>query len=156
MGEAPRERLTAEFFERFPIAANELGPENVARLLDVCTELSLSEDRKLFRDRMPVDSVYLVIEGMLKATIDTNGQSLQVGEIGPGDWLGEVAVLSGDMFASSNITTVTPCRLLKIRAKDFEQLALHDEDISHVIMGQLVELLAARLRSSNAIEAALN
>jgi hypothetical protein len=148
--DAMKEALQAEFVEKFPAAANELGPESLARLLEVCVDTQLPAERRLFRDRMPVDSVYLVLEGELRATIDDSGHSVDVGMIGPGDWLGEVAVLSGNMTASSTVTTVTPCRVLKLRAQDFERLALHDEDISHVLMGQLVELLAGRLRTSNA------
>lgn len=145
------ENLCAEFLEKFPDTANELGPENLARLIDVCVETKLPAERRLFRDRMPVDSVYLVLEGELVATVDNSGHTLEVGRIGPGAWLGEVAVLSGSMQASSNVVTVTPCRLLKLRAQDFERLALHDEEISHVLMGQLVTLLAERLHDSNAV-----
>jgi CRP-like cAMP-binding protein len=145
-----KEALQAEFVEKFPAAANELGPEALARLLDVCVDTQLPAGRRLFRDHMPVDSVYLVLEGELKASIDDSGHSVDVGTIGPGGWLGEVAVLSGNMTASSTVTTVTPCRVLKLRAQDFERLALHDEDISHVLMGQLVDMLSERLRASNA------
>lgn len=142
--------LLAEFQHKFPALADELGPDNLERLLGVCSEMSLPAQRRLFRDRMPVDSVYLVLEGELVATVDNSGHTLEVGRIGPGAWLGEVAVLSGNMMASSNVSSVTPCRLLKLRAQDFENLALHDEEISHVLMGGLIDLLASRLRSSNA------
>lgn len=149
-GAAMTATLFDEFQRKFPDLANELGPDNLQRLLGVCAETTLPPQRRLFRDRMPVDSAYLVFEGELVATVDNGGHTLEVGRIGPGDWLGEVAVLSGNMLASSNVSSVTPCRLLKLRAQDFENLALHDEEISHVLMGRLVELLASRLHASNA------
>lgn len=142
--------LNEEFLAKFPQAADELGPENVQRLLSVCSEVALPAERRLLRDRMPADSVYIVLEGELVATVDNNGHTVEVGRIHPGDWLGEVAVLSGNRTASSNVITATPCRLLKLRAQDFENLALHDEEISHVLVGRMVELMADRLRSSNA------
>jgi CRP-like cAMP-binding protein len=144
------ENLITEFQSKFPAAANELGPDNLQRLLSVCVETVLPADRRLFRDKMPVDSAYLVLEGELVATIDNNGHTIEVGRIGPGAWLGEVAVLSGNRTASSNVNTVTPCRLLKLRAQDFEDLAMHDEEISSVLLGHLIELMASRLHSSNA------
>ena len=58
--------------------------------------------------------------------------------------------MSGEMLASSTVSTVTRCRALKMHARDFEDLVIHDEDISHVLLGQLVTLLAERLRESNA------
>jgi len=144
------ENLYEEFQTKFRDAADELGPDNVKRLLSVCSETTLPADRRLFRDRMPADSVYVVLEGELVATVDNSGHTVEVGRIHPGDWLGEVAVLSGNRIASSNVSSVTPCRLLKLRAQDFENLALHDEEISHVLVGRMIELMAARLRSSNA------
>lgn len=144
------ENLFDEFTSKFPEAANDLGPENVQRLLSVCMETQLPAGRRLFRDRMPAESVYVVLEGELVATVDNAGHTVEVGRIVPGDWLGEVAVLSGNRIASSNVSSVTPCRLLKLRAQDFENLALHDEEISHVLLGRMIDLMAARLRSSNA------
>lgn len=144
------ENLYDEFLVKFPAASDELGPDNVKRLLAACSELTLPPGRRLLRDRMPAESVYVVLEGELIATVDNNGHTLEVGRIGPGDWLGEVAVLSGNRIASSNVSSVTDCRLLKLRAQDFENLALHDEEISHVLVGRMIELMANRLRSSNA------
>lgn len=144
------QELAAEFEQRFPQVAAELGPENLSRLLEACVVVTLPPRRKLFRDRMPVDSLYLLLEGELTASVEDGRKMLTLGKINPGDWLGEVAVLSGENLASSTITTDTQCRALKIHARDFERLVLHDEDIAHVLLGQLVDLLAERLRESNA------
>ncbi len=105
---------------------------------------------------MPAESLYLVLEGELLASVEDGGKTLEVGHIKPGDWLGEVAVLSGEMLASSTVSTVTRCRALKIHHRDFENLVIHDEDISSVLLEQLVDLLAERLRESNATAAKLN
>ena len=140
--------LATEFEQRFPAVAAELGPDNLARLLDACSLVSLPPRRKLFRDRMPVDSLYLVLEGEMMASLEDSGKTLELGRVKPGDWLGEVAVLSGEMLASSTITTVTPCRALKIHAQDFERLVIHDEDIAYALLGQLLDMLAERLRES--------
>lgn len=147
--------ITTEFQSRFPAVSSELGPENLARLLKACTVVDLPPRRKLFRDRMPVDSLFLVLEGELLASVEDGSRTLELGHVKPGDWLGEVAVLSGEMLASSTVSTLTRCRALKIHARDFEDLVIHDPDISHVLLGQLVDLLAERLRESIASEARL-
>ena len=143
--------VAIEFEKRFPAVASELGPENLDRLLAACSAVDLPPHRRLFRDRMPVDSLYLVLEGTLVASIEEGSNTLELGPAGPGDWLGEVTVLSGEMLASSTVTTVTRCRALKMHAQDFERLVINDEDISHVLLGHLVDLLAMRLRESNAL-----
>lgn len=149
-------QLAEEFTKRFPLVSDELGPENLARLLDACTVVRLPQGRKLFRDRMPVDSLYLLLEGEMVASVEDGSKTLEIGHIKPGDWLGEIAVLSGEMLASSTVTTRSPCRALKMHAQDFERLVIHDEDIAHVLLGQLVDLLAERLRESTASAAKLN
>ncbi len=148
VGHKMNNNLATEFEQRFPSVAAELGPDNLARLLEACTVVDLPPRRKLFRDRMPVDSLYLVLEGEMAVSLEDAGKVLELGKVKPGDWLGEVAVLSGEQLASSTVTTVTPCRALKIHAQDFERLVIHDEDIAYALLGQLVDLLAGRLRES--------
>ena len=154
------ESLIAEFERRFPDIAAELGPENLTRFLEACVLVELPEGRQLFRDRMKVESLYLLLKGEMVATVEGaskgRSESLTIGLVRPGDWLGEVAVLSGDMHASATVTTKTPCRALKIHSQDFERFVLYDEDISHVLLGHLVDMLAQRLRESHAVEATLH
>lgn len=150
MGEVS-DNIAVEFEHRFPSIAAELGYENLARLLSICHVVDLPEGRQLIRDRMKIESLYLVLDGDMIATVESTSknlksQSVTLGHIKPGDWLGEVAVLSGEMRASASISTITPCRVLKIHYQDFERLVLHDEDISNVLLGHLVDLLALRLR----------
>lgn len=150
MGEV-RENIAVEFEHHFPSIAAELGPENLARLLEACHVVDLPEGRQLIRDRMQVESLYLVLDGDMVVTVESASKtskspSVTLGHVKPGDWLGEVAVLSGEMRASASVTTVTRCRVLKMHSQDFERLVLHDEDISNVLLGHLVDLLASRLR----------
>lgn len=143
-----RPDIVAEFSRCFPALATQLGSENVDRLLSVCTVVSLPAHYELFRERMQVDSLFLVLEGEMIASIEDAGNIIEVGHVKAGDWLGEVAVLSGEMLTSATVTTVTHCRALKVYWCEAEQLILHDEDISHVLLGQLIELLAERLQRS--------
>ena len=52
------------------------------------------------------------------------------------------------MRASSTVITDTPCRALRMRSQDFENMVLHDEDIAYVLLEQLVDMLSRRLRDS--------
>jgi CRP-like cAMP-binding protein len=145
------ENIAVEFKHYFPAIAAELGSDALARLLSACHVVDLPEGRQLFRDRMQIESLYFVLNGDMAVTVESasrnpKSQSVTLGHVKPGDWLGEVAILSGEMRASASVTTTTPCRVLKMRYQDFERLVLHDEDISSVLLGYLVDLLASRLR----------
>src|SRR4051812_8765423 len=97
----------SEFESRFPDLASQLGPEGQKRLLDACSVAEIPAGRRLFRDRMPVDSIYLVLDGDMTVSIGEGREKIVLAQVGPGDWLGEVAILSGEMRASSTVTTNT-------------------------------------------------
>ena len=140
----------AEFSTRFPALANELGPANLATLLNAITVLELPAGRKVIRDRMPVDALYMILDGRVTISVEEFGQSITLGQLGPGEWLGEVSVLSGELLASSTVTTETPVRFLRMRHQAFEDLIATNEEIASVLLRQLVLMLADRLRKSGA------
>ncbi len=138
----------AEFTTRFPALADELGPENLETLLGATTVLELPARRKVIRDRMPVDALYMILEGRVEISVEEYGQSITLGHLGPGEWLGEVSVLSGELLASSTVTTETPVKFLRLRHQAFDELIATNQEISSVLLRQLVLMLADRLRKS--------
>lgn len=140
----------ADFSTRFPALADELGQANLTKLLEATTSLELPAGRKVIRDRMPVDSLYMILDGKVSITVEANERSIKLGELGPGEWLGEVSVLSGELLASSTVTTDTPVRFLRLKHEKFEDLIWKSEEISSVLLRQLVLMLADRLRKSGA------
>ena len=143
-------KVTAEFSARFPALAEELGPANLETLLASTTPLELPAHRKVIRDRMPVDSLYLILDGKVSISVETGKRGIKLGELGPGEWLGEVSVLSGELRASSTVTTETPVRFLRLRHEKFEELIWKNAEVSGVMLRQLVLMLADRLRKSGA------
>ena len=143
-------KLTTEFSARFPALAEELGPVNLETLLAATTPLELPANRKVIRDRMPVDSLYLILDGKVSISVEANKRGIKLGELGPGEWLGEVSVLSGELLASSTVTTETPVRFLRLRHEKFEELIWKNAEVSGVMLRQLVLMLADRLRKSGA------
>ena len=143
-------KVTAEFSARFPSLAEELGPANLGTLLAATTPLELPARRKVIRDRMPVDSLYLILDGKVSISVETGKNGIKLGELGPGEWLGEVSVLSGELLASSTVTTETPVRFLRLRHEKFEELIWKNTEVSGGMLRQLVLMLADRLRKSGA------
>lgn len=140
------------FPEQFPQLAQELGPDNLRILIDAMSTLELPEHRKLIRDRMPVDSVYFLVDGEVAISVEENGQQISLGHLGPGQWLGEVSVLSGEMLASSTVTTVTPVKLLRLKHQAFEDLLTNNSAVAGTLLRHLRIMLAERLRTSLAAE----
>jgi CRP-like cAMP-binding protein len=140
--------VTAEFKARFPTIASQLGPEHLSMLLEGASVQELPAGRALIRDRMPVDFLYFILEGALGVYIENAGKSIRVATVKPGEWLGEVSVLSGEFLASATITSDTACTLLKMHHVSFDKLITTNEVIAKVMLEHFIELMARRLRGS--------
>lgn len=145
--------MAAELSERFPELARELGPDRLQVLRHACTALTVPAGRPIIRDRMAVDSLYLILEGTVTVSVEEGGRSIEIGRLGPGQWLGEVSVLSGEMLASSTVSAETPVSLLRLKHLAFEGLLAKQNLIGSAIVKQLVLMLADRLRAASKIAA---
>ena len=140
-----------QFGQRFPQLAAALGAQNLAVLTRAMSTLELPAGRRIIRDRMPVDSLYFILEGEVSILIEEAGRSISLGRVGPGEWLGEVSVLSGEMLASSTVRSETPVKLARLKHQAFEELIVRNEAIASAMLRELVSMLAARLRASNEV-----
>jgi CRP-like cAMP-binding protein len=148
MKPAKNEAVVALFSRVFPDIAAALGQEDLDRLLDGASLVELAPGRKLMRDRMPVESLYFVLEGSLRAYLEEGGKTLALDRIGPGEWLGEVSVLSGDRTASATVESETPCKLIRIHQVAFERLLTENIRIAGVLLERFIPLMAERFRAS--------
>lgn len=140
-----------QFADRFPALAAALGPQNLAMLTRAMTTLDLPAGRRIIRDRMPVDSLYFILDGQVSILVEEDGRSISLGRLGAGEWLGEVSVLSGEMVASSTVRSDTAVKLARLKHQAFEDLIMRNEAIAAAMLRQLVSMLAARLRASNEV-----
>lgn len=68
------------------------------------------------------DSVMVLLEGLAKVrSFNSDGEELVFALLGPGDPLGEVAVLDGDSRCA-DVISLSPVRLLKIPGHSFQKL----------------------------------
>lgn len=141
--------LTAEFTASFPDIAQQLGATNLEILLDGASVQEIPADRIVIRDRMPVDFLYFILDGTLAVSVEVGKQSKRVGSIKPGEWMGELSVLSGELLASATVTTETPSKLLRVHHLTFEKLLTENEAVAQVLLQHFIHLMAKRLRASN-------
>jgi CRP-like cAMP-binding protein len=143
----PDQKVISEFTARFPKIAEGLGPDNLALLLDGASVQEYPAGRTLIRDRMPVDYLYFVLSGTLSAVIEEGGNSMQIATIKPGEWMGEISVLSGEFVASATTITDTPCKLLRVHHITFEKLIAENEAVASVLLAHFIRLMAERFRA---------
>src|SRR5689334_19305645 len=99
------------------LADGELG--KVARLLK---EIKVSENDVIFEQGDAGDALYIVLQGRVRiATTDSFGRERVLAFYGPGEFFGDMAVLTGEP-RSASATAGTDLRLLQLRKDDFDML----------------------------------
>jgi CRP-like cAMP-binding protein len=90
-------------------------------LAGICTPRSYPAGALLFAENMVSDSMLIVGEG--RVALSTKGErgDLPLGELNPGDWLGELSLINpGQRLCTA--TAVSPVTAWEIRQSDFHKL----------------------------------
>ncbi len=133
-------------FKQLPDLESQLGVEHVKPLLERFSLRTLNEGEVLVHDQAPIDSLYLVLSGCLRLSVEFGDHAIQLGEIGPGNWIGELGYFSGVRLASSTATAGGEAEVAQLTYRDFD--ALLDEDsvavcrLTHGFIQMLMRRLA--------------
>jgi len=142
---------TARFEKEFPSLAHHLGPENVAFLLQLAEIRELPTGYALIKDVSPVDEVYLIVSGELSVELKANEETLLLGRIGKGKWVGEVSMFTEDQISTAGVTTDTPTTVLSLKHADFIAAQSHHPGFVSALTQVFIDLMTQRLRASDQI-----
>jgi CRP-like cAMP-binding protein len=107
----------------------------VARILE---EVEVEAGQTFMTEGAFEESMYLVVEGKMR--VHTGDKTVNV--VGPGETLGEMAVLDPEP-RSASVTALEPGRLLRINREPFEEVIADRPEIS---LG-IIRVLSRRLRA---------
>jgi CRP-like cAMP-binding protein len=130
-----RKNAKLDLLRRVPLFARCSGRE-LNRIASVADELDVPEGRALTREGQPGHEFIVLVDG--GAEVRRKGRKLNT--LGPGDFLGEIALLA-DRPRTATVTTTAPSRLLVLTGRDFRALL---RELS-ALQGKVLEALAARL-----------
>lgn len=117
-------------------------PSALSELLEGVEWKTLSGGELLYRQGGPGDSIYMVLAGRMRATIDEgNGRHRLVTEMVPGETVGEVALLTNSDRAAT-LMAARDTVLAKLSASGFDRLTETHPQIAL----QIARLIATRLR----------
>lgn len=133
-------------FAHLPELTDQLGAEHVQALLDRIETQSIEQGTVLIRDQAPMDAFYLLLEGTLSLSIELDGHTIQLGELRPGNWVGEVAYLSGSATACATVTATSEVKLGRLDYRDFDALVAEDPIAACRLMHGFILMLIRRLR----------
>ena len=108
--------VTAELLRSVPLFTGMTGAsiESVGRL---ARETEFASGEQLVRQGEEGDSFLVIVDG--RATVVQSGETLR--ELGPGDYLGEIALIDGGP-RTATVPAIEPLRALVVERSDFSRL----------------------------------
>jgi CRP-like cAMP-binding protein len=110
------------------------------------TPLELEPGEELYRQGQRADALYAVEHGRLVVAARLpGGRELELGTLGEGDVLGELALLDGGV-RSATVRALEPSRVLRLARAEFHALVSRRDAGARLLRRRLTELACTRLR----------
>jgi CRP/FNR family transcriptional regulator, cyclic AMP receptor protein len=109
----------------------------LAEVTKIADEIDVPEGKELMREGDRGREFFVLLDG--NATVQQGGR--KVNSLGPGDFFGEIALVSRSP-RTATVTTTTPARLLVITASSFKSLLEHQPKIQLRVLEALADRLA--------------
>jgi CRP-like cAMP-binding protein/MinD-like ATPase involved in chromosome partitioning or flagellar assembly len=121
----------------------DLGDDALAKIARLLKEHKVTENEVIFHQGEPGDGLYVVLQGRVRiATTDNFGRERVLAFYGPGEFFGDMAVLTGEP-RSATASASTDLRLLQLRKDDFDALVATNVGIMRGMLRVMVERQAA-------------
>jgi len=103
--------------------------EELATLLTLVAPIKVSPGSAVVREGEPGDSLFLIVQGRLRVwTRGTDGSEVPLAVLRPGDFFGEVALLTRRP-RTATVTAITEAELLRLDHKTVDELRRRHPDI---------------------------
>lgn len=93
----------------------------ISILAGICSPKSVPAGALLFAENTVSESLWVIGEGRVTLSLRGAQGELPLGELGPGDWLGELSLISGGQ-RQCTATAQTQVNAFEIRQADFQKL----------------------------------
>jgi CRP/FNR family cyclic AMP-dependent transcriptional regulator len=107
----------AEHFKRLS-HFDGLSDDQVQKIVDNSTHVTLPSDWAIFGENTPADKAYLILDGQV--VVRRHGE--EVARLGPGDTIGEVALVKHKL-RTATVISATPLELLHFTSEAVAQLS---------------------------------
>jgi CRP/FNR family transcriptional regulator len=142
MGE--EQASAAELLARVPLLSG-LEPAELERIAQVAIPRSYPKGDRIFHEGDRSDACYVIRSGEVRVTREhSDGRAIALATLGPGELVGELAMLDGGV-RSASVETLTDVDLLAVSAADMKGLLERNAHIT----AKLVVALTKRLRETN-------
>ena len=107
-------------FTDIPLLAD-LDRIGLAELIPSFEQFRVKSGEILYRAGEPGDALYIIVDGIVRIFLRPGGRSMEIACLGPGDWFGELALLTVEP-RTTDAEAQTDLILLKLSRNNFNQL----------------------------------
>jgi CRP/FNR family transcriptional regulator, cyclic AMP receptor protein len=125
-----------ELLKRVPLFAG-CSKSELRELALVADEIDLREGRTLVREAQSGREFFVLIEG----TVRVSRKGRKLSDLGPGDWFGEIALLTKTP-RTATVTATSPLRVLVITDRSFRHVVESMPSIGIKVLESVGERLA--------------
>ena len=133
---ALRSNAKIELLKSVPLFAG-CSKAELRRLASIADEIDLREGTVLTREGRIAHEFFVLIEGTVRVTKENR----KVADLGAGDWLGEIALLTRAP-RTATVTATSPLRTLVITDREFRQLVSEVPSIAMKVLTCVAERLS--------------
>jgi CRP-like cAMP-binding protein len=115
----------------------ECSKGDLAKIARIADEIDVPEGKELIREGELARQFFILTDG--QADVRRNGR--KVNTLGPGDFFGEIGLIT-DRLTSASVTTTTPARALVITRASFKSLMRDAPNIQLKVLSALAQRVA--------------
>jgi CRP-like cAMP-binding protein len=124
--------------------------DETTRLGSIIQYVDLAADTIVIEEHALGDALYVIARGEVRVSRDADGDGThtkaeEIGRLKDGDLFGEMSLID-DVLTSARVTTITPCRLIKMPRDRFEALLATDDKLAVKVFRSFCRTLSDRLR----------
>ena len=138
---ALRRDAKIELLKKVPLFAG-CSKSELRELAKTADELDLRQGTVLTREGRPGREFFVLIEG----TGEVSKKGKKIAELGPGDWLGEIALIT-DSPRTATVTATSPVDVLVVTDRRFRSLVETMPSIAMKVLASVGERLSHDARS---------
>jgi CRP-like cAMP-binding protein len=130
-----RKNAKVELIKRVPLFSD-CSKRELDEIAGIADELTIAEGKELTHEGATGHEFLVLIEG----SADVRRKGRKINTLGSGDFLGEIALITGAP-RTATVTTTSPSRMLVVTARDFRGLLRHMPSLQLKVL----EALASRV-----------
>jgi CRP/FNR family transcriptional regulator, cyclic AMP receptor protein len=135
---------TIELLGRVPLLSG-LSAAELERVAQVAVPRSFPRGSRVFHEGDASDACYIIRSGEVRVTREhSDGRAIALATLGPGEIVGELAMLDGEV-RSASVEALSDAELLAVAARDMRGLLERNPSIT----AKLVVALTRRVRETN-------